>query len=285
MDEQKYPIQYVPMVEIFSDESFNCRGHINPMDCVDLANDIKAHGLDFPITVVPYTEKKPYKFKIVAGHRRHIAFRINETPKIPCIIRADLDEYGAAGLNLRENIQRKDLNIMQEANGLRRFFMGGWSEGSLATFLNQSRGWVQVRYMLIQLPPDIQKEAAAGFITQDQIRKLNKLPTGSDQQYALVRAIKLAKIQGEKVEIKDEKERDVLKTSKKCQDRGLIFAKIDHLLQLTGSSLTTRAMAWCAGEISDYELHRAIEDECKKLNIPYDIPIEIQNAFKDKGAA
>ncbi len=274
-------VHEIPLTEIFCDNDFNCRGKIAPLDVVDLARDIKQRGLDIPIIVQPYTEHPPHKYRIVAGHRRYMAFRVNESPTIPTNIRTDLDEFAAAGLNLRENILRKQLNIKQEANGIRKFMLAAWSEQAVAEYIYQSRGWVQVRFMLLRLPEDIQNECAAGLIGQEQIRKLVTMKNGSDEQYAYVRAIKEAKIRGEKVEMPATKPRNHLIADNKVQNKFVIFAMIDHLLQNIGSSLVTRALAWACGEINDYQLHEDIAKHCKENNKFYEIPEAVKNAFKN----
>lgn len=260
----------IVLTEIYSDDEFNCRGKIAPMDVIDLAHDIRKNGLDVPIVVQPYDKHPPQKYRIIAGHRRYMAFRVNQSGTIPCNIRADLDDFAAAGLNLRENLTRKQLNIKQEAHGIKRYMLAGWNENAVATYIQQSRGWVQIRFQLLKLPEDIQNEAAAGMLTQAQISKMHCMRT--DEQYALLRAIKEARYKNEDIELPTEKKRDLFKETKKTQDRYTIFAMIDHLLQVTKSGLHTRCLAWSAGEISDYELYQDIATHCKDNNIPYTIP-------------
>lgn len=164
----------IAMSDIYADSDFNCRGKISPLEVVDLARDIMTNGLDVPITVRPY-DKGGFKYIIVAGHRRYMAFRVNQTPTIPATIRKDLDDFTAAGLNLRENILRSELNMVQEARGVRKFMMAGWTENSVADFLKQSRGWVQIRFIILKLPEDIQNEIAARILhsrsDQEDLRK------------------------------------------------------------------------------------------------------------------
>lgn len=276
-------VHSIPMSEIFSDDEFNCRGKIQPLDVVDLANDITSKGLDYPITIQPFKEHPPQKYRIVAGHRRFMAFRVNKAETIPCTIRTDLDDFKAAALNIRENVLRKDLNIKQEAHGIRKFMQAGWSEGAVAKELQQSRGWVQVRYMLLALPEDIQTEAAAGWMTQDQIRRIYS-QKNPDSQYTLLRKIKEAKVRGEKVELPREVSPNHLVKRKRAQDRTVMFGFMDHVLVTIGAGFYTRILAWCAGEISDYEIHQDLEKYCEENDIPYTFPDEIRDAFKDKGS-
>ena len=259
------------MEEIYCDNDFNCRGKINPLDVVDLANDIKAKGLDFPITIQPYDKHPPEKWRIVAGHRRFTAYRVNGATSIPCTIRRDLDDFQAAALNLRENILRKELNILQEARGIRKFMIAGWGEPALARELQQSRGWVQIRFMLLLLPEDIQNEAAAGWITQEQIRKISQ-QKGDEAKYALLRKLKEAKVRGEKIELPNKMPKNPRKETRHPQKREVMFNFMDTLLTTLGAGFTTRLLAWTAGEISDYDIHVELKKECDAKGIPFELP-------------
>ncbi len=269
----------IPLVDILSDDTFNCRGPVAPFDVIELGRDIQARGLDFPIVVQPWNQTLGKKYRIIAGHRRFMAFRVIKSQTIPCTVRTDLDEFGAAGLNLRENVQRKQLNIAQEAHGLRKFVMAGWSENDIAMFLQQSRGWVQVRTMVLKLPEDIQQEIAAGLVDQTAIRKMNGMR--QPEQYALLRAIKDDKYKAREIEIPDEKKPNPNKVTKRSRDRLFIFGMIDHLLSTIKSGLHTRCLAWAAGEISDVDLHTDIAKYCKENGIEYTIPEHVLEAMKE----
>ena len=72
IDEDK--VYHINVGEIFADEDFNCRGQITFQDVNNLAIDMKNRGQDTPITIEPYEDPNGvYKFKLIAGHRRHKA--------------------------------------------------------------------------------------------------------------------------------------------------------------------------------------------------------------------
>jgi len=284
---EKYKVEHIRMDEILADEHFNCRGHIAPIDVIDLARDIADRGLDQPIVVRPWTEKgKPnIRFKVVAGHRRHMAFKVNRAETIPAYVRADLDELRARLLNFRENIQRKELNIKQEANALRFFldYRGEsgnmvFTENDLADIFGQSRGWVQVRKDLLKLPADIQDEAAAGILTQDQIKAVARIKN-RDDQYALVRKIKEKKLRGEKVKLAPSVKRvsDVLKA--KERKRAEIQEMLEIIYDITGPNLATRCLAWASGEISTAALYSSIQEYCEEQGIEFTMPKFINHAI------
>ncbi len=281
----EYKVQNVPMSKIFADPSFNCRGTITPGDVGGLAADIKANGLDQPIALQNYhhPDRPEIEYRVVAGHRRHMAYVVNKATSIPAFIRDDIrDELSARELNLRENLHRHQLNIQQEANAL-TFFLSfktslgtnAFTDKELAKMFDQSTGWVVTRKQLLTLPPDIQAQAATGILTQSHIKKLVQLDRVD--QYDLIRQIKEQKEKGEKVTIQVHNNDDLMKA--KQRSRGEIKQLNNLLYDLLGPSIITRFGAWCAGEISAVSFMMELEKHCKEMGIAFRVPEEIQNAI------
>lgn len=264
----QYKVEQIPISEIFLDDAFNCRGAISPLDVSDLAQSIEARGLDIPISVQPASDVKEgipsiYKWRIVAGHRRFTAYKVLATrnPKfkiVPAFVRDNMSEIDARVLNLSENLDRKELNILQEAKAMEALYHAGLAREKAAAMLKKSAGWVQVRYMLLSLPADIQTEAAAGFLNQVQIRELYSLKTIEDQ-YALVRKIKEAKLKGDKIEKVTPPQKVKPATEKRKQDNDAIFRMMEIIAKTLGYNLTTRFGAWATGAISSAEFFQDIK--------------------------
>lgn len=269
---QEYKTELIPMSEILADAEFNCRGTIIPFDVLDLVSDIKKRGLQVPITVQPRINGK-YKYRIVMGHRRHMAFRVLERTEIPAIIQNDLSDLDASVLNLTENIKRCELNMLQEAKGLAPFKKAKWTEPQIATELCMSRGWVQVRLMLLELPEDIQNEAAVGNLNQEQIRKLFTIRAAKDEMYAMVRMIKERKARGESTKIVVPKKPNPYRKDERTNEE--IFTFQDIIQRTIGNNFTTVMLGWAAGVNNDYEAHRALREEAQKKGIVYEIPVEL----------
>lgn len=262
----------IPMNEIFSDDSFNCRGRIAPIDVVDLARSIENHGLQQPIIVQPYNSGD-FKYRIISGHRRHAAHRVLKAERIKAIINPVVDELTARKLNLEENLKRKDLNIIQEAYAIKHFRDAGWQEEMIAKNIGMSRGWVQIRLMLLTMQPEIQTEAAAGFLTQEHIRQLYAIKDPEDR-FAAVRTIKDAKLSGErKITLKTTKTKKQL-LSKRVRDREEIFELIEVIIDSAGGNFATRCLSWAAGEISDIEIYKEIKEYCEERGKRFEIPGE-----------
>lgn len=262
----------IPMREIFPDDQFNCRGRIAPIDVVDLARDISANGLYQAIVVQPY-DHAPYKFKIICGYRRHAAFRILEKESIPAVVSYGLTDLQARRMNLSENLKRKDLNILQEAKAIKHFKDAHMTEEEVAKDLGMSRTWVQVRYHLLELESEIQEEAAAGFLTQAQIRDIYSLPT-QVERFEAVKRIKVSKINGEKKPIRV-REIKVKPLAKRERERDEIFKMQDLIRDTVGNNFGTRCLAWTAGEISDFALMTDLKELAKQKGVYYEIPSTI----------
>lgn len=278
--ELKGEYKLIDMNQIHADEDFNCRGSFAPMDVLDLAKDIDQNGLIQAVVISPYDEArakstgKPYR--LVAGFRRHAAFKVLGKTAIPAIVRDDMmDDLTARFFNLSENLHRKDLNIMQEATAILKLKDLGLTETQTAERLGTSRGWVQIRYMLLNLPVEVQQEVSAGFITQTQIRELYAVfkVNGKDGCFAATRKLKDAKILGRaNVSVHPNKNKP---TSKKYRTRPEIFEMQSHIQSAIGNNIGTRCLAWAAGEIPNSELYQSIINEAAVLGIQYSPPMEI----------
>lgn len=268
----------IPMAEIFCDDDFNCRGGITPIDVIDLARSIKEHGLQQNIVVQPWNKISGKRFRIVSGHRRYVAFKVNGSRTIPAVIKENLDELAARQLNLIENLKRKDLNILQEAKALVPFWEAKWTQEMVCYELGQSRGWVQARLALIKLPEDIQQEAAAGFLTQDHIKQLAGIKN-KELQYAAVRQIKQSKLLGESRKIRAvPKKKNAL--AKRAREAAEIFEMQDVIQGVLGNNFGTFCMGWCAGHNSDFEMYQEIKRLAGEAGVPYSIPADILEQVK-----
>jgi ParB family chromosome partitioning protein len=266
MEADKYVVNHIPIKEIFADPEFNCRGSISALNVVDLSTDIKNNGLHSPIIVQPMPpDDKGHKWRIIAGHRRHKACLVAEFETIPAFIRSDLSDMDARLLNLAENIKRQDLNIVEESQALKKLMDYGMTQPQMAEKLSATRGWVQVRCMLLSLPPDILEEARLGNVSQQMIRDLYTIKKNGgnyDDMTALVRAHKNSKSSGcssKKMNVRVGK-----KDAKRIRNLSEMLILQDLLYDNFGACLATRATAWTAGQINDSEMIATIVETCEK---------------------
>ncbi len=246
-------ITQISMKEIYSDAAFNCRGHIAPHSVADLMHSIQDVGLQTPILVQPYNDP-PYKYRIVMGHRRHLACKMLNKETISASVRNDLDETQAQTLNLIENLERKDLTTMQEARAIEKFALRNIPGRHIANLINRPITWVQLRLKALELPPQIQAEIDADQLTMEQIRQLADMKN-ADMQFEMVRQIKDANTRGEKFKLKKKRAVAPNPFERRPHDIGEILLMQDVIREAIGNNIGTRCLAWAMGEITAMELY------------------------------
>ncbi|HEY6405037.1 MAG TPA: ParB/RepB/Spo0J family partition protein [Nitrososphaeraceae archaeon] len=146
-----------------------------------LLNSIKEHGLLQPILVRPLN----HGFEIVAGHRRFQTCRSLRWRFVPCKIREMTDKQ-AFEIQLTENIQRKSMDPIEEAEAFRRYVVDfGWGGVSeLAKKIGKSEEYVSHRIQLLRLSVDIKEQIINSKINVSQALELTSIP--SDKQSEIV---------------------------------------------------------------------------------------------------
>jgi len=144
------------------------RLHFNQDDLHELANSIKANGVIQPIVV----RKHDKHYEIIAGERRWRAAKIAGLDKIPAIVRVLSDEEALA-IALIENIQRKDLNIIEEASGYKRLIDEfALTHENLAQVTGKSRSHITNIMRLLNLSDKVKDYLVAGKIDMGHARAL-----------------------------------------------------------------------------------------------------------------
>ncbi|KAF7598926.1 MAG: chromosome partitioning protein ParB [Candidatus Dactylopiibacterium carminicum] len=135
----------------------------------ELAASIRAQGLMQPITVRSVGDAR---YEIIAGERRWRAAQIAELTEVPVIIREIPDE-AALAMSLIENIQREDLNPLEEATGIQRLIDEfGMTHQQAADAVGRSRPATSNLLRLLQLPKPVQELLMAGDVEMGHARSL-----------------------------------------------------------------------------------------------------------------
>ena len=139
-----------------------------------LAASIRENGILQPILVRPAANGEG--FEIVAGERRWRAAQLARLHTVPAIIR-ELDDRGALEFALVENIQRQDLNAIEEAEGYRRLIEEfGYTAEELARHLGRSRSHLVNTLRLLTLPASVKEMVEEGKLTAGHARALINAP-------------------------------------------------------------------------------------------------------------
>ena len=137
----------------------------------ELSNSIKKNGIIQPIAVRKNkSSSEPYE--IVAGERRWLAAQKAGLHEVPIII-LDLNDSETLEVAIVENIQREDLNIIEEANGYKRLNEEfGYDQDKIANMMSRSRSHISNTLRLLNLPKDIIAMLEQGELTAGQARPL-----------------------------------------------------------------------------------------------------------------
>lgn len=135
----------------------------------ELADSIREHGVLQPLLVRPMTDGG---YRLVAGERRYRAARMAGLTEVPVTVREMTDEQESV-FALIENLQREDLNAIEEAEGLRRLIETfGLTQEQAAARIGKSRSAVTNSLRLLRLPQDIIERVQAGDISMGHARAL-----------------------------------------------------------------------------------------------------------------
>jgi|TARA_B100001093_G_C26745519_1_gene978656 ParB family chromosome partitioning protein len=144
----------------------------------ELSNSIKKNGVIQPIAVRK-DKSESGKYEIIAGERRWIAAQKAGLHEVPIVI-LDLDDSEALEVAIVENIQREDLNAIEEAKGYERLKNEfKYDQDKIAELMSKSRSHISNTLRLLSLPNDIVTMIENGLITAGQARPLIGLSNAS----------------------------------------------------------------------------------------------------------
>ncbi len=238
----------IPVGEILYDESFNCRGAFTLQSVSELADSIGEIRLQFPVVVQPWEDR----FRLIAGHRRYKACTVFlKWDKIPAVVRTDLNEHQARLLNFTENLERKDLNMLEEALAIQAMYPGGVSLRVAAAELKRPTRWIHTRQRLVQLPEEIQQLAAAGRIAATDIEAIWNLP--EDERVEGAQSIVRLKTRPGKLPKRLKRKFRPRKTKEQ-------ISKMTGVLINAGiNGLPPRLLAWAAGYVTTTDIRGDIK--------------------------
>lgn len=144
----------------------------------ELADSIREHGVIQPL-IVRKNPSKTDSYQIVAGERRWRAAQMAQRHEVPVVLRDFTDEE-VLEVAIIENVQREDLNPIDEANGYRQLVdRFGHTQDQLGRALGKSRSHVANLMRLLQLPEDVQRLLRDGHLSSGHARALITAPDPS----------------------------------------------------------------------------------------------------------
>ena len=185
----------------------------------ELSSSIKQNGVIQPIAVRP-NKYEPGKFEIVAGERRWLAAQKAGLNEVPVVV-LNISDQKSLEIAIVENVQRQDLNVIEEAKGYQRLVKDfGYDHEKISKFMSKSRSHISNTLRLLSLPEDIIGLIEEGKLTAGQARPLIGMPNASE----IAESIAKKKVAAREVESLARKRKSG-KNTKKFDDPNIAFVR------------------------------------------------------------
>jgi ParB family transcriptional regulator, chromosome partitioning protein len=169
-------------IDLLEPNDYQPRGQIEDERLDDLANSIKAHGIIQPIIA---RRLEGNRFQIIAGERRWRAAQRAGLQKVPVVVKDVGGEETKRRLEMAliENIQREDLNPIEQAQAYQRFVTEfQLTHEDIAAQVGKDRSSVANMLRLLRLPQEVRAEVASGRLSMGHARAIVALATEADQR-------------------------------------------------------------------------------------------------------
>ena len=150
---------------------FQPRKHFNKESLTELTQSIKEQGIIQPIVVRPH-KSEDGKYEIIAGERRWLASQNAGLHEVPVVV-LKVDDVKSLEFAIVENVQRQDLNPIEEARGYKRLVDDfGYNQDKLSKFISKSRSYIANSLRLLSLPEEILNMVEDGRLSAGHARSL-----------------------------------------------------------------------------------------------------------------
>lgn len=211
----------------------------------ELAESIKSQGIMQPILVRPLRDGG---YEIVAGERRWRAARLAGLTAVPTLVK-DIPDQQALAAALIENIQREDLNPLEEALGIQRLTQEfGLTHQQIAETLGRSRTAVTNLLRLLELAPPVRELLAEGKIDMGHARALLALPVTRQIELARVAAAKGLTVRDVEQRVADAQKSPDRETPKRRVDRDVARLE-EEWSQRLGTSVEIKSKGKRGGKL------------------------------------
>jgi ParB/RepB/Spo0J family partition protein len=177
-DRSDAALDQIDPASIDIDAAFNPRTTMDDEQLRELTTSVRSVGVLQPLTVVR-TDKGRYR--LVAGHRRLAAARAAKLPTVPALVYDTIDDASRLQFAIIENLQREDMNAIDEASAYQRAITeGSLTQKQLASVIGKSASHISERLRLLKLPPKARAALAEG-----------KLPLAAAKPLGVLAALKV----------------------------------------------------------------------------------------------
>ena len=175
----KEKLEMVPLIKIKADQKKNPRKKEDKATFEELVKSINDKGVVVPVIIRPDDNH----FELVCGFRRLKAVQALKMESIPAIVRDDLDEKGAAEIRTIENLQRENLDILDEAAEFKKLLTEfNWQIKDVADRIGKSEIYIRKRLILLKTPAYVQAAVAKNKITLGHAMILSNIQNAKEQK-------------------------------------------------------------------------------------------------------
>jgi ParB family chromosome partitioning protein len=240
------------------------RRHFDETELGELAASIKAHGVLQPILVRPAGEGR---FEIVAGERRWRAAQLAGLHAVPAVVR-ELEESDVLEIAIIENVQRSDLNPIEEAAGYQQLIdKYGHTQQDIAEQIGKSRPHIANTLRLLALPGEIQAMVRDGRLSAGHARAILTAPDPlSLAKLAISSALSVREIERLAAKAKDDQHGPRIQTDKPEKDADT-RALEKALTNALGLAVTIAHRGEAGGDVKiSYKRLDQLDDIIRRLN-------------------
>ena len=179
-------LMQVPIDHI-SPNPYQPRKTFNEASIEELARSVRQHGIVQPLVVM----RSGDRFKLIAGERRYRAAQKSGLQNVPVIIKDDIKEGDALEIALIENIQREDLNPIEEAGAYHQLHEEfGLTQEEISKRVGKERSTVANFLRLLKLPDSVKRLLASGQLSMGHARALLAIDSAKKQEQLAARVVK-----------------------------------------------------------------------------------------------
>ena len=221
---------------------FQPRKHFNKESLEELTNSIKEQGLIQPIVVRPSNADQSI-YEIIAGERRWLASQNAGLHEVPVVI-LNVDDAKSLEFAIVENVQRQDLNAIEEARGYQRLIEEfSYNQEKLSKFIGKSRSYIANSLRLLGLPSEVLNMVETGTLSAGHARSLIGLNNSVDVAKKIIQKklsvrqseVLVRQFRDKKFKLVSKKDSNILNLQKNLEEKTGLSVSINNKKNNSGT--------------------------------------------------
>ena len=230
------------LIKDLTRNKFQPRKYFSKESLEELTNSIKEQGVIQPIVVRPNKSFKG-KYEIIAGERRWLASQNAGLHEVPVVI-LNVDDVKSLEFSIVENVQRQDLNAVEEARGYQRLVNDfNYNQEKLSQFIGKSRSYIANSLRLLSLPEEVLTMVVQGNLSAGHARSLIGLNNSVDVAKKIIEKklsvrqseILVKQFRDKKFKLVTKKDSNILDLQKNLEEKTGLSVSINNKKNNTGT--------------------------------------------------